>query len=51
MSREGEKPMPIKGKPEEAEETALIPIPEQQTFFVAKSNELIQPVFYDGSAE
>ena len=42
MSREGEKPMPIKGKPEGAEETALIPIPEQQTFFVAKSNELIQ---------
>ena len=38
--------MSIKGKPDEAEETALIRIPDQQTYFVAKSNELIQQSRY-----
>lgn len=38
--------MPIDGKPERANESALIPVSAQQTFYVAKANEMIQESRY-----
>lgn len=38
--------MPIDEKPGRASESTFIPIPEQRTFYVAKSNELIQESRY-----